>query len=88
MPKIKGYWGMFKNMDWGDIIHGETATEAKKRFYSVWHTEGGEYIDVRVYREKHFDDIPITRQTVNDYRGEEWHTICDCELCKEEVVDD
>ena len=89
---IKG-WFVWIGEEWGDWVHGETVTEAKKRFWAYWGSEAEEWINMQPIRCPKFDGVPITRETLakglNPTQIWDWgintrDLICDCELCQEE----
>lgn len=88
-------WGYPDN--WGDYVHGETASKAKAMFWREWSQEAGEWTNLRARRVPEFDDRPFTEEEILalyddlDFydpsfdsweKPEEWHPICDCEICK------
>jgi hypothetical protein len=88
---IKG-WFVWIGEEWGDWVHGETATEAKKRFWAWWGSEAEEWINMQPIRCPRFDGVPITRESIaeglTNRQIQEWainyrDLICDCELCQE-----
>lgn len=88
---IKG-WFVWIGEEWGDWVHGETPTDAKKRFWKWWAAETEEWIRMQPIRCPKFDGIPITREAIAEglthFQINEWDInirdlICDCELCQE-----
>jgi hypothetical protein len=82
-------WFVYCNPDheWGDLVHGETATDAKKEFWASWHVEAGDWLSLRPIRKPKFDNIPITTDSVRDAgwiaNDEEWIPGCRCKICKD-----
>jgi hypothetical protein len=84
-------WVGTPGMDWGDYVHGETASKAKAQFWKQWSWEAEEWIRLRPIRVPMFDGIPLTRKTLSEYYstpGNECYIFdpcCDCELCKQKT---
>ena len=85
-------WFVWIGDEWGDWVHGETATEAKKMFWKWWASEAEEWTCLSPIRCPRLDDIPITRKNISleltPGEIEEWEInyrdlICDCEICKQ-----
>ena len=84
-------WFVWVGEEWGDWVHGETATEAKKMFWKWWASEAEEWIRLDPIRCHWLDDIPITRENIslNLSQGEideceikYRDLICTCEICQ------
>ena len=77
-------WFVMVGDDWGEYVHGETASKAKSMFWKSWSYEAEEWIYLRAYRVPELDDIPITTKNINNIRedNELWHPICDCPICE------
>jgi len=93
---MKGYW-VSVDYEWGDYVHGNTVTEAKKMFWSSWSMETDEWTRMRVKRVPFFDDKPLTSELIYEYLENlkpvgdlldmdealfPWHVSCTCEICK------
>lgn len=85
-------WFVWIGDEWGDWVHGSTATEAKKRFWAWWSIEADEWINMQPIRCPRFDGVPITRESLAEAfthsQVYEWgimqrDLICDCKICKE-----
>ena len=73
-------WFVWVGDEWGDYVHGETASKAKAMFMTVWHGES-EWVELRPLRFKELDDIPINKETLTKLGVLGFYPICDCELC-------
>ena len=78
-------WYITCDDEWGDLVHGETASKAKSMFWKSWSWEADQWIYMRAKREFRFDNIPINQETVTKVFGEtaEWYSCCKCEICKQ-----
>ena len=77
--------------EWGDWVHGETVTEAKKMFWKHWSDIVENWTEMRPIRNPKLDNIPITRENLfalfTPEEIEEWDIkirdlICTCEICE------
>ena len=84
-------WFVWIGEEWGDWVHGETATEAKTMFWNWWGTEAEEWIRMQPIRYPRFDGVPITRESIAEGLTKqqiyEWgikhrDLICRCDICK------
>ena len=84
-------WFVWVDDEWGDWVHGKTATEAKKMFWKWWASEAEEWTYLNPIRCPKFDGIPLTRENItlefspgeiDEYEIKNRDLICDCELCK------
>jgi len=91
---MKGYF-IWVGDEWGDYVHGETASKAKSMMWSEWSFMIESWIDMRPIRIPAFDNKPITEKTIIEYcalnqyefEGEpidEWTPICECKICMTE----
>ena len=78
--------------DWGDFVHGVSASKAKAMFWKIWSYEAEDYTWLRPIRVPELDNIPITEENIIKYlrdeevlyEGEsidEWIPECKCSLC-------
>jgi hypothetical protein len=90
-------WFVWCGEEWGDWVHGETATKAKSMFWDFWGGVVEEWIDMQPIRYSRLDGIPINRKNISagltEYEIEEWginyrDLICKCEICKKAVEDE
>jgi hypothetical protein len=82
---MKAYRVMYADDDWCDFTHAANGQEARVKFFRQWGE--GEYIDVRAYREKLLDDLPLTGiNIVNAGYDPDWMEYktdtCRCGLCQ------
>ena len=86
-------WFVWIGDEWGDWVHGATATEAKKMFWRWWASEAEEWTYLNPIRCPRLDNIPITRENIaldltpaeiEEYEINYRDLICTCEICKEE----
>ena len=72
--------------DWGDYVHGETASKAKSMFWKEWSYEADEWTRLRPIRCPEFDDKPITGKAIYEFTDDDsvWYPICKCGICKGE----
>lgn len=83
----KAFVVYYKDYEWVDYAHAETAQEAKKIFYSEWKQEG-DYIDIRAIRRPKLDNLPLSGKNIatcgygyeEDWLGVE-RCMCKCDLC-------
>ncbi len=75
-------WFVWADDDWGDYVHGETASKAKSMFWSTWNGET-EWIHLRPFRVPELDNKLFTPESVGIPDDNElWYSICDCEICE------
>ena len=78
-------WFVWVGDEWGDYVHGETASKAKSMFWKSWSSEADEWTNLCPVRMPELDGIPITAANISTVSedNELWYSICDCEICKE-----
>ena len=74
-------WFVWVGDEWGDYVHGETASKAKSMFWKSWSSEAEEWINLRPRRIPYLDDVPITPESIDETL---WDIICDCPICENE----
>ena len=84
-------WFVWIGDEWGDWVHGSTATEAKTMFWNFWGDIAEEWIYLQPIRCPRLDGIPITRENIaigfspyeiDEYGIKHRDLICKCEICK------
>ena len=80
-------WFVWASEEWGDYVHGATASKAKAMFWKTWSYETEEWIYMRAIRVRDLDNIPITSKSIASVSivPDDWDSICDCEICEMEV---
>ena len=79
-------WFVWYGDEWGEYVHGETASKAKSMFMREWSCEC-DWIDLRPIRCSALDNIPITSDSIRDLHSpdtvadEHLYPICKCEIC-------
>ena len=85
--KIMKGWFVWCGDEWGDFVHGKTASEAKTMMWKEWCDEIDEWIFMRPTRFPKFDNVPITQKIIDRHYATEdykWMPICTCPLCRGE----
>ena len=83
---MKGWFVWGDPGEWGDYVHGETASQAKSMLWREFPLEIDEWINMRALRRPELDNIPITKNSLDaiDNKNEHWYTVCKCQLCRQE----
>ncbi len=75
--------------EWGDYVHGETASKAKAMFWRTWETEAIDWTYLRPIRVPRLDNIPMTVRNIKveadnaAYEAAGWVPTCKCKICEE-----